>query len=416
MKVGGQIPWNVTPLCETSQIYYLMGRTPYERRFGQPFKGPIIPFASLVEYHPITAKDQSRIHQFGKKVLPGLFLGYALYAERDFGRVTYWLQTLRSWRRWTHRKSTQKESMRKRWYFPHKKENSFFQSQMDESNPLEEIKTWEHPPRYGSVQGSLPPPPDSFSDACEAINDFWSMSGNFIFRHHIEPRVKLYSPREESFPIPLKYPELLIRIWIEYHLVRNLKKRCIKRNFKGIHDRFLRDPDFRKCMLEHDRDEDVCLKCDDLAEQDFTYRMSEPEYFHYRQNWWNSLKKSGTIPNQWENVLTSTKRCLHETVYTKQLEDNNSGPYPYWKYKEWRPASRSSSSWWHWRESWWSSWEFKESQWKRMHAKVCDRTGQPVVYRSLAKTSDEWLSRIYSILLQIDRLQLTAVYCNRRGV
>ena len=56
------------------------GKTPYERRFGQPFKGPIIPFGSLVEYHPIIAKDQSRIHQFGKKVLPGLFLGYALYA------------------------------------------------------------------------------------------------------------------------------------------------------------------------------------------------------------------------------------------------------------------------------------------------------------------------------------------------
>ena len=37
---------------------------------------------SLVEYHPITAKDQSRIHQFGKKVLPGLFLGYALYLGR----------------------------------------------------------------------------------------------------------------------------------------------------------------------------------------------------------------------------------------------------------------------------------------------------------------------------------------------
>ena len=58
------------------------GKTPYERRFGQPFKGPSIPFGSLVEYHPITAKDQSRIHQFGKKVLPGLFLRYALCAER----------------------------------------------------------------------------------------------------------------------------------------------------------------------------------------------------------------------------------------------------------------------------------------------------------------------------------------------
>ena len=57
------------------------GKTPCERRFfWQPFKGPIIPFGSLVEYHPITAKDQSRIYQFGKKVLPGLFLGYALYA------------------------------------------------------------------------------------------------------------------------------------------------------------------------------------------------------------------------------------------------------------------------------------------------------------------------------------------------
>ena len=31
------------------------------------------------------------------------------------------------------------------------------------------------------------------------------MSGNFIYSHHVEPRVKLYSPREESFPIPLKY-------------------------------------------------------------------------------------------------------------------------------------------------------------------------------------------------------------------
>ena len=48
-------------------------------------------------------------------------------------------------------------------------------------------------------------PQDSLPDAGEAINDFWSMSGNFIYRHHVEPRVKLYSPREESFPIPLKY-------------------------------------------------------------------------------------------------------------------------------------------------------------------------------------------------------------------
>ena len=78
------------------------GKTPHERRFGKALKGPIIPFGSLVEYHPITAKDQSRIHQFGKKVLPGLFLGYPLYAG-EFGR-----------KRWTHRKSIQKDSMLKK--------------------------------------------------------------------------------------------------------------------------------------------------------------------------------------------------------------------------------------------------------------------------------------------------------------
>ena len=74
------------------------GKTPNERRFGAPLIGPIIPLGSLVEYYPISAKDQSKIHQFGKNVLPGLFLGYALYAV-EFGRVT---------------KSTRKDSMRKR--------------------------------------------------------------------------------------------------------------------------------------------------------------------------------------------------------------------------------------------------------------------------------------------------------------
>ena len=57
----------------------------------------------------------------------------------------------------------------------------------------------------GESEGSLPPPQDSYPDASEARNDFWSMSGNFIYRHHVEPRVKLYSPRQESFPFSLKY-------------------------------------------------------------------------------------------------------------------------------------------------------------------------------------------------------------------
>ena len=29
------------------------GTTPCERRFGMPFYGPVIPFGTMVEYHPI---------------------------------------------------------------------------------------------------------------------------------------------------------------------------------------------------------------------------------------------------------------------------------------------------------------------------------------------------------------------------
>ena len=62
------------------QDFLADGKTPYERRFGEPFKGPIIPFGAMVGCHPISARDLSRLHQFGKKVLRGIFLGCELIA------------------------------------------------------------------------------------------------------------------------------------------------------------------------------------------------------------------------------------------------------------------------------------------------------------------------------------------------
>ena len=89
------------------------GKTPCERRFGQPFKGPIIPFGSLLSItQKLRRTSQESINSERKS-----YLGCSsdtLSTRRECGRVTYWLQTLRSWRRWTHRKSTQKDSMRKR--------------------------------------------------------------------------------------------------------------------------------------------------------------------------------------------------------------------------------------------------------------------------------------------------------------
>ena len=45
-----------------------------------PFNRPVIPFGAMVEYHPISANDISRLHQIGPKVLPSFFLGFVLYA------------------------------------------------------------------------------------------------------------------------------------------------------------------------------------------------------------------------------------------------------------------------------------------------------------------------------------------------
>ena len=72
----------------------------------------------------------------------------------------------------------------------------------------------------------------------------------------------------------------------EYYLADHLKKKCKKKKFQGIHDRFLLNHDAR--MIENNRDEEVCRRWDVLAE----------EYFYYKNKWWLHLNKSGsdTLP------------------------------------------------------------------------------------------------------------------------
>ena len=184
------------------------GKTPYERRFGQPFKGPVVPFGSLVESYPISAKDQSRIHQFGKKVLPGLFLRYALYAGGIWkGDVLVAdieeLETMDPSEIYSKRLKCKKGDISPRkwkFYFPIADgriklpggDQELRTSTLIRQRPIQGER---HLDFLGESEGSLPPPHDSFPDAGEAINDFWSMLGNFLYRHHVEPRVKLYSPR-----------------------------------------------------------------------------------------------------------------------------------------------------------------------------------------------------------------------------
>ena len=54
-----------------------------------------------------------------------------------------------------------------------------------------------------------PQPTDERKDDAEAHDDFWSIDGNYIYRHHVEPRVQLYVPKEETFRIPLRYIDVV---------------------------------------------------------------------------------------------------------------------------------------------------------------------------------------------------------------
>ena len=50
--------------------------TAYKRRFGYDFDGPLIPFGAHVAFLPSSKGDKARCHQFGSKMLQGIFVGY----------------------------------------------------------------------------------------------------------------------------------------------------------------------------------------------------------------------------------------------------------------------------------------------------------------------------------------------------
>ena len=100
----------------------------------------------MVEYHPISAKDPSRLHQFGPKVLPGTFLGYALYAGGSW-KGDILIADIEDLEQMDACKIHARRLNAKEVVTPMKGDkNSYSQSQMDQLKYLEEIDVWEHTP------------------------------------------------------------------------------------------------------------------------------------------------------------------------------------------------------------------------------------------------------------------------------
>ena len=84
----------------------------------------------------------------------------------------------------------------------------------------------------------------------------------------------------------------------ENFIANQLKKKCKKREFLSIHDRFIRDARFRKTMIELGRTEEVCREMDKLANEDHTHHITAEEISVYRNNWWlrSNTVGSDTMP------------------------------------------------------------------------------------------------------------------------
>ena len=122
-----------------------------------------------------------------------------------------------------------------------------------------------------------------------------------------------------------------------YYTANQLKKKCKKKFFQDIHDRFIRDETFRNQMIENGRDEDACRQMDALADKDHTHHLTPQEYFYCNSNWWLRSNKTGfnTVPVE---RRPDFKQALSTLQQLKQKEEGAQ------RNQQWGQSS-SSSSW-----------------------------------------------------------------------
>ena len=130
----------------------------------------------------------------------------------------------------------------------------------------------------------------------------------------------------------------------EYHTANQLQKKCKKRQFLSIHDRFIRDTLLRKTMLELGRTEEVIREMDKLANEDHTHIAAEEELNVYRSNWWirSNFVGSDTMPIRHRPDF---KAALSTLRHLKNAEDQ--AYYQNWLQSFPHRGGNGKISWWH---------------------------------------------------------------------
>ena len=83
-KNGGTVRWTAGVICATCMIKWPLARQHSRRDLARHLSDHRFHLGTLVEDIPITPKDKSSVHQFGKQTLKGIFFGYVLRVGRGW--------------------------------------------------------------------------------------------------------------------------------------------------------------------------------------------------------------------------------------------------------------------------------------------------------------------------------------------
>ena len=155
----------------------------------------------------------------------------------------------------------------------------------------------------------------------------------------------------------------------EYHTANQLQKKCKKREFLSIHDRFIRDARFRKSMIELGRTEEVIREMDKLANKDHTHNATEEELNAYGSNWWliSNFVGSDTMPIRhrldFKEALSIVRRLKNEEdqLHYQNWWQSSSSSCWNWQDSWWHPSSETSPR--RWTQHWWIGETCENSEW-----------------------------------------------------
>ena len=123
----------------------------------------------------------------------------------------------------------------------------------------------------------------------------------------------------------------------EYYTANQFARRCRKKKYDSIHDRFIRDKTFRKAMIEVGRSEKIIVEMDQLAIENHTHIATRAEIDVYRGNWWihSNVANFDSVPTRHQ---LDFKKALSTMYRLKKAEDEK-------HFAKWSQSSSSSLQW-----------------------------------------------------------------------